>query len=140
MTKKLVVGSVLAGMVLSGMVLGLTTIYVLTGPWEVLLWALLVGSIGFVVAKSHSTRAFLNGFWYAVLAGICITLTHIAFIGDYLATHQDEKELMENMGLTGSLRLTLLGIAPIYWMILGLFSGLSSVVWQKMQKKGSSSP
>jgi hypothetical protein len=135
MVMKLVIGCVL-----SGVVLGLTTIYVLTGPWEILLWALLAGSIGFVVAKSHRTRVFLNGFWYAVLAGVCSTLTHITLIGDYLATHHDEKELMENMGLTASHRLTLLGIAPIYWMSLGLLSGLSSIVWLKIRKKPSAKP
>ena len=128
------------GCVLLGVALGLITIYVLTGPWEILLWAVLVGSIGFVVAKSHNTRVFLNGFWYAVLAGVCVTLTHITLIEDYLATHYDEKELIENMGLTASHRLTLLGIAPIYWMILGLLSGFSSIVWKKMRKKPSPNP
>jgi len=135
MTTKLVIG-----FALSGMVLGLTTIYVLAGPWEILLWAFVAGSIGFLVVAKNHTRVFLNGFWYAVLTGICITLTHIVLIEDYLATHYDEKELMENMGLGGSHRLTLLAIAPIYWMILGLLSGLSSIVWLKMRRKSSGNP
>ena len=129
MTMKLVIGCALAGVVL-----GLTTIYVVAGSWEILLWVLVAGSIGFVVAKSHNTRVFLNGFWFAVLTGVCIRLTHIALIADYLATHLDEKEVVENMGLTGSHRLILLALAPIYWMILGLFSGLSSIGWQKLRK------
>lgn len=110
----------------TGILAGLLTIYVVPGQLEILIWLVLIVAIGGLCNAYYSGKIFLKTFSFAVLTGILVTLTHITFMEDYLSNHPDETEALSEMKLLNSDRFTLLAVAPVYWLVLGLLSGLAA--------------
>jgi lysylphosphatidylglycerol synthetase-like protein (DUF2156 family) len=116
----------------SGIVAGAFSIYVVPPEIEIGLWLLLVIVLGALAQRYLKEKLFLRSFLYGIIAGIFITIMHILLIADYLTSHVQEALAMEELGI-GSDRLTLLAFAPVYWIMLGLLTGLAAITWQKFR-------
>lgn len=110
-----------------GVFAGLITIYAIPGRFEILIWLILIVGTGWLGNKYYSGKLLGKTFVFAVLTGISVTLTHITFVNDYLLSHPEETEMLSEIRLLNSDRLTLLMIAPIYWLVLGLLSGFAAI-------------
>ena len=124
-----------AAAILIGFISGVITIYLIPNQFEILLWIILIVLIGLLGNRYYPDRPFVKTFGLALLTGIAITLTHITFLGDYLLSHKNEIEALNKIRLLNSDRLTLLIIAPIYWAVLGLSSGLIAKVSRRIVQK-----
>jgi hypothetical protein len=120
-------------LILIGILAGLITIYILPSKYEILLWIALIILSGVITQKNCITRPFRNGFLLAVIIGIAITFTHIFLVNDYLSSHPDEIQQIDELKIGASYRLTLLAIAPGYWIILGLLTGLWTLSLAKLK-------
>jgi hypothetical protein len=119
---------------LAGIATGLFTIYVLPAEFELFLWPMLIVAIGYFAAKTNSKQPFWKGFWYSLVVGVSITLTHLVLTTDYLLSHPAEKQQIINYDPGLAPQLVLLMSAPIYWLVLGGLSGLLSILWTKVKK------
>lgn len=118
---------------ITGVTTGMLTIYFIPAQWEILIWLLLVAGIGFFTSRRHDQSLFKHGFRYAFMMGIMITMTHLKFMEDYLLSHPEERLLMETIFEDTSKIIALLLIAPVYWVILGILSGLTSLLWERLR-------
>ena len=119
-----------------GLLAGIATIYFIPSQVEILLWIILTIVIGLLCHKFYPEKIFIKTFLFALLTGITITLTHITLLKDYLLSHKVEIEVLDKIRLFNSDRLTLVIIAPIYWLALGLLSGLTvEIIRRTIQKK-----
>jgi hypothetical protein len=118
--------------VVSGIIAGILSIYVVPSQVEIGLWLLLVIVLGALAQRYLNKRLFLRSFLYGVIAGVFITLIHILLITDYLTSHAEEALAMEEIG-RGSDWLTILIFAPVYWIMLGLLTGLAAITWRKFR-------
>lgn len=116
----------------AGISIGLVTIYVLSAEFELFLWPVLVVVIGYFAAKELSKKPFWTGFRYAMIVGISISFTHLILTSDYLLSHPEEKQHIEDYDRNLAPQLVLLMSAPVYWLILGALSGLLTVLWTKV--------
>lgn len=116
-----------------GILAGLVTIYAIPAKYELLLWIVLIIAGGAIAHKNFENHPFRNGFLFAVIIGLSITLTHIVFVNDYLSSHKDELQQIEKIKIANSYRLTLLVLAPIYWAVLGLLTGLCTLLWKRLK-------
>ncbi|GAB4341016.1 MAG: hypothetical protein OHK0038_20640 [Flammeovirgaceae bacterium] len=114
-----------------GITAGLTTLFIIPSQFEVAVWMLLVLFLGILAHYQFDRNPFRNAFVIAIFAGITITTTHLYFIKHYLMTHQEEIETLDKILIKNSYRLTLLMIAPIYWIILGFLTGVSTLALRK---------
>lgn len=119
---------------LAGIAIGLFTIYILPAEFEIFLWPMLIVTIGYFAAKAPTIGIFWSGFWYALVTGVSITLTHLVLIDDYLAGHPQEKHQINNYDPGLAPQFALLMEAPVYWLILAALSGLLTVLWTKVRK------
>ncbi|NBA86273.1 hypothetical protein GVN16_10900 [Emticicia sp. CRIBPO] len=119
----------LSGFIALGVLSGVATIFWLPSGREWLLWMVLVLFTGLFVSKNCFQNYFAGGFYFAVILGMAITATHLMFLKEYLQTHHEEAQWMKNHY---SPYLTLLLTAPLYWLVLGFFSGLSAMGWKKV--------
>jgi hypothetical protein len=124
----------LSGFVALGVLSGVATIFWLPSGREWLLWMFLVLFTGLLVSKNCFQNYFAGGFYFAVILGVAITATHLMFLEEYLRVHREEAQWMKNQY---SPYLTLLLAAPLYWLVLGLLSGLSAMGWRKIMNKES---
>jgi phage shock protein PspC (stress-responsive transcriptional regulator) len=115
-----------------GVTAGLTTLFVIPSQFEIAVWVLLTLFLGILSHYQFDKYKFRNAFVIAIFAGIAITLTHLYFIKQYLMTHQEEIETLDKILIKGSYRLTLLIIAPIYWIVLGALTGLTNLILGKI--------
>ena len=120
--------------IVAGMAIGLFTIYVLPADFELFLWPMLIVAIGYFTAKINTKKPFWPGFWYGVVVGISITLTHLVLTSDYLSSHPAEKQQITNYDPGLAPQWAMLMQAPIYWLVLGGLSGLLTILWTKVQK------
>ncbi len=118
---------------LSGIAIGIITIYVLPDKLEFFLWPMLMITIGVAIANLYQRGLFQKGFWHGVVVGIGITLTHITLTADYLLSHEEEKEKIEEFSEVAP-QLLLLTVAPVYWLMLGGLSGLMAFLWHRSKK------
>ena len=119
---------------LAGIAIGLFTIYILPAEFELFLWPMLIVAIGYFAAKAPIKGIFWSGFWYGLVVGISITLTHLSLTNDYLLSHPEEKLQINNYDPGLAPQLALLMAAPVYWLILGALAGLLSILWTKVKK------
>lgn len=118
---------------IAGITAGLLSIYVVPAFIEIALWLLLVIVLGAVVERYQANHLFLKSCLYGAIAGMLITLVHVLLLADYLESHPDEAIALEDLGL-GSDQLSLLAMAPVYWIMLGLLTGLSAIVWRRIKR------
>ena len=113
-----------------GVAAGLISIFLLPSQFEILLWVVLAVVLGKLVQSSGLKRVFLGGLLGGALAGFAITMAHIAFVQDYMATHKEEMNALQPYMVGASYRLTLFVMAPVYWLILGIATGVAARVWR----------
>lgn len=116
----------------SGIIAGLVSIYIVPSQVEIGLWLILIIALGAVTQRYLKEKLFLRSFLYGGITGMFVTLMHVLLITDYLASHAQEALAMEEYGF-GSDRLTLLVFAPVYWIMLGLLTGLAAITWRKFR-------
>src|SRR6185436_8797882 len=113
-----------------GFLTGLLTLFVVPSVFELWLWLALIFSMALLAKRNFEyDRLFRRSFLFAVVTGICITLTHLIFIDKYLAGHAAEMEWMNKLDVLNSTRLSLLVIAPVYWVALGFLTGIIASVF-----------
>jgi hypothetical protein len=120
--------------IIAGITVGILTIYFIPAQWEILVWILLILMIGLYTGRKHTNKIFTNAFRNAFVMGITITMTHLKFIDDYFLSHPEELLLIENTFGNFSKTMILLMIAPVYWVILGVLSGLVALLLKKTLK------
>ncbi|MEM8968193.1 MAG: hypothetical protein AAGE93_17375, partial [Bacteroidota bacterium] len=89
-----------------------------------IVWAILIITIVGLCIKFFHQKLFWETFLFSITTGATVTGTHLLFIEAYLESHQAEIIMLDAIKILDSYALTLLLIAPIYWLVLGLFSGL----------------
>ncbi|MDN5216003.1 hypothetical protein QQ020_28250 [Fulvivirgaceae bacterium BMA12] len=119
--------------VIAGITAGLITLFIIPGQYEILIWLVLIIVLGIIYSKMFQQRLFLYAFAFSVLVGIIITIVHLSFVDVYLENHQDEMATLEDIKIYNSYRLTLMMIAPVYWLILGILSAFSALLFKKFQ-------
>ncbi len=119
--------------VIVGVNTGLITLFLIPSQYEVFVWLVLIIVLGVIYSKIFQQRLFRYAFTFSVLVGIVITTVHLSFLDIYLENHQEEMATLENIKIYNSYRLTLLMIAPVYWLILGILSGFSALFFKKVQ-------
>jgi len=117
---------------LAGISIGLVTIYVLPAEFELFLWPVLIVVIGYFAARTADQGLFWLGFRDALAVGISISFTHLVLTRDYLLSHPEEKQHIEDYDRNLAPQLVLLMSAPVYWLILGALSGLLAILWAKV--------
>jgi hypothetical protein len=120
---------------LAGIIAGLITLYILPAKFEFILWFIMIVLGGYAISKNFHRDFFKNGFYMGVVTGVFITLIHIVFISDYLSGHQEEVKMLNEIKFSNSIKLKLLALAPVYWVILGILTGISAVIWNKLSRK-----
>jgi len=110
--------------VIAGIVTGLTTIFVIPVKFELLVWGLLIIAIALFAKRNFNEKLYVNAFLLAILTGVCITLTHLLFLDSYLDSHASEIAGLDEIKIFNSYVWTLLAIAPVYWVVLGIVSCL----------------
>lgn len=115
-----------------GLLAGLTTLFIIPSQLELIVWLFLVLFIGVFSHYHFASHKYRKTFVISVLTGMTITLTHLYFIKQYLITHQEEIQMLNQILINNSYRLTLLIIAPVYWIILGLLTVLIHYVFEKL--------
>lgn len=118
----------------AGISIGLVTIYVLPAEFELFLWPVLIVVIGYFAARIADQGLFWIGFKYAIVIGMSITFTHLILTSDYLMSHPEAKQHVEDYNRSLAPQLVLLMSAPVYWLVLGALSGLLAVLWSKVNK------
>ncbi len=107
-----------------GISAGVTTLFLLPSDYELIVWAILIITIVGLCIKFFHQKLFWETFLFSITTGATVTGTHLLFIEAYLESHQAEIIMLDAIKILDSYALTLLLIAPIYWLVLGLFSGL----------------
>jgi len=115
-----------------GVVAGLLTLFVIPSQFEIFVWVLLVLIIVVYSLHQFGSQKRRNILVISFLTGMAITLTHLYFIDQYLETHQEEIQALDKILINNSYRLTLLIIAPIYWVILGALATVNMVLIEKI--------
>ena len=119
---------------MAGLAIGFFTIYIFPTEFELFLWPVLIVAIVYFTAMTQKTSPFWAGFWYALVVAVSITITHLILIKDYLLSHPEEKQRINNYDPDLAPQLALLMVAPVYWLIFGALSGLLAILWTKVQK------
>jgi len=114
---------------------GLTTLFLIQNEFEIFVWLLLIVIISIYSNYQFGSQKYRMTFIISVVTGMTITLTHLCFVKQYLVTHPNEIQTLDKILISNSYRLTLLVIAPAYWLILGILTILMSVVIEKVIKR-----
>ncbi len=114
-----------------GSMAGLITLFIIPSQFEIAVWLFLILFIGIYSHYQFANHKYKKTFVVSVLTGIAITLTHLYFIDQYLITHQEEIQTLDKILINNSYKLTLLIIAPIYWIIFGGLNVLMNLVIEK---------
>jgi len=117
-----------------GIAAGLLTIFVIPENFEILVWLVLIVCIGLLSAQRFEKSLFKNTFTLSILTGVVITATHLLLFEFYTRSHPNEIASLSQLKLFGSMRLTLLLFAPIYWFLLGVLAGSCSMLFLKMRR------
>jgi hypothetical protein len=114
---------------------GLTTLFLKQNQFEIFVWLLLIVIISIYSNYQFGSQKYRMAFIISVITGITITLTHLIFVKQYLVTHSNEIQILDKILISNSYRLTLIVIAPAYWIILGILTKLTIVVIEKVIKR-----
>ena len=120
--------------IFTGISTGLLTLFIVPIEYEILVWLLLIIALGGVYSEMDQRKPFWNAFLCSLLVGCTITATHIMFLDTYIATHPSEIAMLKSYRLSYKLMITLLVIAPIYWLILGVLSGSVCLLFKGVKK------
>ena len=127
---------IIIGSIGMGIVAGLITIYILSADFEPFLWITLAVAAA-AIAQRNNRPAFRSGFLIAVIIGAAVTLTHILLLDDYRSNHRHEMREIEKIKIADSYSVTLLAMAPIYWVLFGLVTGLVSLLWTRVRRRSN---
>ena len=119
---------------LLGFVAGLITLFIIPSEFEIFVWLFLILLISIYSQYQFEKSKYKKTFIISVLTGIVIMLTHLYFINQYLLTHREEIQTLDKILINNSYRLTLLIMAPIYWIILGSLTVLMNLVIEKLMR------
>jgi len=111
---------------------GLTTLFLIQNQFEIFVWLLLIVIISIYSYYQFRSQKYRMTFIISVITGMTITLTHLCFVKQYLITHPNEIQTLDKILISNSYRLTLLMIAPAYWIILGILTLLMTVITEKV--------
>jgi hypothetical protein len=134
MNSKLTYSEILIA-VLIGITIGLATVFIVPSSFEIIVWLVLAFVLSIFVKVKFKIKIYTNTFLLAALCGMFVTLTHLFFLDNYLQSHQSEIAGLDQIKIYDSYRLTLLVIAPIYWIVLGLCSCLVLFIINKFTVK-----
>jgi hypothetical protein len=124
--------------VLIGTTIGLATVFMVPSSFEIIVWLVLVFVLSIFAKTKFKVKIYTNTFLLAALCGMFVTLTHLFFLDNYLQSHQSEIAGLDQIKINNSYRLTLLAIAPIYWIVLGFCTCLVVFIINKFTVKKSS--
>jgi hypothetical protein len=117
---------------LAGVAAGVATIYFVPAAYEPLAWLVLIAALVALAVRIPTRRPAANGVVLGMQAGAAVTLVHLLFVDDYVATHAEEIAALQDHLLLGSLRLTLLAMAPLYWAVLAVLVAGVAEAWRWM--------
>lgn len=118
-----------------GFISGWSTVFLLPNQYEIIIWVFLIVFWGIVSCRIFEGKLFRSAFFLSFLTGMVITATHLFFIAEYLAHHREEVEALDSIKINDSYGLTLLITAPVYWLILGVLSGVTALLIHRIRRK-----
>jgi hypothetical protein len=123
---------------LFGLAMGIATVFVIPSTVEPLFWLPIFVVCAYFIAKKAPGKLFLHGLLLGLVNSVWVTGAHMAFVGDYLARHPKEAEMMTKMPLPDSPRLMMLMTGPLVGAVSGLVLGLFAFVAGKLVARPSS--
>lgn len=120
---------------LLGIVAGVSTVYVLPSTFEVVVWLLVIVLLAYASNRFWQKNIFQETFTLSIFSGVGTTITHLLFIHDYLQSHEEEIATLNSFKINDSHSLTLLLLAPLYWVILGVLAAITAVFFKSIMKK-----
>lgn len=115
-----------------GALAGIATLYIVPAKSEIFVWLALVIVTALASLPFPSRRKFLFSMIFGVVSGMTVTLVHLMLFGRYVETHGEETAAMAEFFHFKSPILPVLIMAPIYWLILGAFTGLLAQAIRKL--------
>ena len=88
----------------------------------------------YAIARRSSSKHFLHGVFLGLANSVWITLCHIVFFSQYIATHAREAEMMKSMPAPDSPRLMMAAMGPVIGLISGVVIGLFAYIASKFVK------
>lgn len=126
--------AIIIGSIALGIISGLITVYILPAALEIFLWILL-SVIAAAMAQRNGMPTFRSGFLIALTVSVAVTFTHMLLLDDYISNHRDEIREIGKIKIADSYALTLLAMAPIYWVLFGLATGFVSMLGRKLRRR-----
>ena len=117
---------------LFGLVMGLATVFLIPSAVEPAFWLVIFLISAYLIAKRAPGKPFLHGLLLGLANSVWITLSHILFFSQYIATHAQEAAMMSSMPAPDSPRLMMAATGPLIGLISGVIIGLLAVVTRRL--------
>ena len=123
---------------LFGVFMALSTVFWISPSAEPFFWLMIFIICAYFVALKCENRFFLHGFMISLLNGLWMTLAHMIFFNQYVATHPEELGMMSKFPLHIPPILAMLFIGPFFGALFGIILGIFCVVASKLLNKEKS--
>lgn len=111
-----------------GLVMALATVWIIPSHLEPAFWLAIFAACAAIIARRAPKWFFLHGFLVSLLNCVWITSAHVLFVGDYLARHPEEAQMLANMQKVSSPRVMMAMTGPVVGIVSGVVLGLMSLV------------
>ena len=116
-----------------GLIMAFATVFLIPEKIEFIFWLGIFAFSAYVIAKTCSSKYFLNGFCVSLVNCIWITAAHILFYSTYIANHPSIAKMSHDHPLLPTHpRLSMLIMGPLFGaasgVILGLFAFIASKI------------
>ena len=120
---------------LFGLAMAIATVFWIPSNIEPIYWLIIFIISAYFIALKSSGKYFMSGFWVSIANCVWITAIHIIFIQNYMASHQQEAEMLAKMPFPDSPRLMMLLTGPVIGIVSGLVLGLFAFIGSKILQK-----
>lgn len=119
-----------------GLIMAFGTISLIPENIEFVFWLAIFAFCAYVIAKTCSSKYFLNGLCVSLVNSIWITSIHILFYSSYIAHHPSIAKMSEEHPmLPGHPRLAMLIMGPLFGAASGIILGLFAFIASRLVPK-----
>jgi len=118
---------------LFGLAMGMATVFYVGSRIEPFFWLVIFIFCAYTIAR----KCPKNHFWHGVLLGLAnsvwITGAHILLFNQYLASHEQEANMMRSLPLAPKAMMAITG--PVVGVVSGVVMGILAVIVGKVLKR-----
>lgn len=117
---------------LFGLAMAFATVFVISSRIEPFFWLAIFIVCACVIAMNVQRRYFLHGFLTSLVNCVWITTVQVLLFDQYIATHTEEAQMMEQLNLPISPRMLIALTGPVIGVLSGVVLGVFSVIAAKL--------